>query len=451
MNIEISKLSIQGLWGIYDFCVEIKENTLIIVGENGTGKSTVLEIFYYYVSGDWRRLLDYDFYSIELLIGGVRYELKHDEIDEMMPSYEIDLGKWRFSSSFTLKINDILQKYNVNDLVHDMGLIRRIALKKKIPYQLLSMYLKKMARPCEDTEEANLFAIQKNNFSKAVNFDPIFLPTYRRIEKRLDSILRLNEESHSAVKNHLKEHPIVNFGMEDVQDRLTTLTKKLGEDFRIKLHTLTTSFFKEAIREHFTASKGSLHKFNTDTIEATLRRVDDRVLSDYDKQKLEKDIYNMKNKKRLSLHDKVKLSFFDGIYRAYSEQIKEEERIYSYINLCNKYLVNKDIVFDNENFVINIFTDGKRQIDFDNLSSGEKQVVSLFTNLFFYENEFVVFIDEPELSLSVPWQESFLVDIRNLSHCAGVFSVTHSPFIFDNELSSYVVSAEECMVEREND
>lgn len=76
------------------------------------------------------------------------------------------------------------------------------------------------------------------------------------------------------------------------------------------------------------------------------------------------------------------------------------------------------------------------------LSSGEKQIVSLFSHLYLsgQKNSFVI-IDEPELSLSVPWQKRLLPDILN--KCNGFIAVTHSPFIFDNELRTYVHSLEE--------
>src|SRR5208337_1482539 len=49
-------------------------------------------------------------------------------------------------------------------------------------------------------------------------------------------------------------------------------------------------------------------------------------------------------------------------------------------------------------------------------------------------DRFFVLIDEPELSLSVPWQRRFLLDIRKASFCAGLVAATHLPFIYDNEL-----------------
>jgi predicted ATPase len=56
------------------------------------------------------------------------------------------------------------------------------------------------------------------------------------------------------------------------------------------------------------------------------------------------------------------------------------------------------------------------------------------------KEKFFVLIDEPELSLSVPWQRRFLKDIRNGGFCSGLIAVTHSPFIYDNDLKPYAHS-----------
>jgi hypothetical protein len=52
-------------------------------------------------------------------------------------------------------------------------------------------------------------------------------------------------------------------------------------------------------------------------------------------------------------------------------------------------------------------------------------------------------IDEPERSLSVPWQKEFLVDMLRTGYGSALFAVTHSPFIYENELDSYARSVEE--------
>ena len=87
------------------------------------------------------------------------------------------------------------------------------------------------------------------------------------------------------------------------------------------------------------------------------------------------------------------------------------------------------------------------KINFQDLSSGEKQIVSLFSHLFLDDNDSVfVFIDEPELSLSVDWQKSLLPDIATSPKFSGLLATTHSPFVFDNELESAVHGINEFLI-----
>jgi predicted ATPase len=79
-------------------------------------------------------------------------------------------------------------------------------------------------------------------------------------------------------------------------------------------------------------------------------------------------------------------------------------------------------------------------VDLSKLSSGEKQIVSLFSKLYFEEfNNLFILFDEPELSLSIEWQKQLLPDIVKSQQCSFLLAVTHSPFIFKNELEKYAI------------
>ncbi|PYE27967.1 putative AbiEii toxin of type IV toxin-antitoxin system [Paraburkholderia silvatlantica] len=82
----------------------------------------------------------------------------------------------------------------------------------------------------------------------------------------------------------------------------------------------------------------------------------------------------------------------------------------------------------------------KRNVPLESLSSGEKQMISLFSRLYLYPGEKIILIDEPELSLSIDWQRKILPDIVNAPTSAQVIAITHSPFIFENELDPYARS-----------
>jgi predicted ATP-dependent endonuclease of OLD family len=72
--------------------------------------------------------------------------------------------------------------------------------------------------------------------------------------------------------------------------------------------------------------------------------------------------------------------------------------------------------------------------DIDNLSSGEKQILILFTYIKFNEKLGKLFIiDEPELSLHPKWQENFLSGIQSILPVnTQLIFATHSPSIVGN-------------------
>jgi predicted ATPase len=49
----------------------------------------------------------------------------------------------------------------------------------------------------------------------------------------------------------------------------------------------------------------------------------------------------------------------------------------------------------------------------------------------------IVLIDEPELSLSIDWQKRLLTDVISAPSCEQLLAITHSPFIFENELDPF--------------
>jgi predicted ATPase len=75
----------------------------------------------------------------------------------------------------------------------------------------------------------------------------------------------------------------------------------------------------------------------------------------------------------------------------------------------------------------------KKPIDFAKLSSGEKQIISLFSRLHLEPGKpLALLFDEPELSLSIEWQRMLIPDIVASGRCKFLLATTHSPFVFEN-------------------
>ncbi len=66
MPAKIDQFKIKGLHGYKTFDLRLRDNTLILVGENGSGKTTVLRLLFYLLSGQWLYLAQYDFQELLL-------------------------------------------------------------------------------------------------------------------------------------------------------------------------------------------------------------------------------------------------------------------------------------------------------------------------------------------------------------------------------------------------
>ncbi len=65
----IDKIFILGLWKERNYRIEFVDGSLIIVGENGSGKTTILRVIYNVLSRNWLQLFEEDFEEIELRAG----------------------------------------------------------------------------------------------------------------------------------------------------------------------------------------------------------------------------------------------------------------------------------------------------------------------------------------------------------------------------------------------
>ncbi len=111
-----------------------------------------------------------------------------------------------------------------------------------------------------------------------------------------------------------------------------------------------------------------------------------------------------------------------------------------FTEVCNKYLVNKQFKYDESMLQVDIVSvdDDVTPIGIDDLSSGEKQIVSIFSKVYLgLSTPSILIIDEPEISLSIEWQKQFLKDIYDSHKINLLIATTHSPFIFKNEFRDF--------------
>ena len=120
------------------------------------------------------------------------------------------------------------------------------------------------------------------------------------------------------------------------------------------------------------------------------------------------------------------------IVNNYKKISNSEKRIEIFVDVCNKYLMYKKLNYDPKKIILNIVTHNGKEIELEQLSSGEKQLISVFSKVILEEKKkLIVLFDEPELSLSLNWQKKFIYDLSKVDRCDLIIAMTHSPFIFD--------------------
>ncbi len=113
--------------------------------------------------------------------------------------------------------------------------------------------------------------------------------------------------------------------------------------------------------------------------------------------------------------------------------------------IVNSMFSGKELHFDQRN-IPTIHLSRGDQTRIDTLSSGEKQLFILLGEALLQEGRPVVFIsDEPELSLHVAWQSVLFENVRRLNPSCQIICATHSPDIV-GPFQNRIIQVEDCFL-----
>lgn len=314
-----------------------------------------------------------------------------------------------------------------------------------MPYEYISEIINKdvVNTLYEITQKIN------NNFPAQI----LYLPTYRRIEEQLQNIFPEVDietwEKKKGIINNEKVIELVEFGMNDVRKLVDDEIDMLRSSSQARQNKLTLGYLGEIVSKAYERSESykKIRELKDEEIKEVLARIDSSILSEKRKHQLLGIINDFRATNKHSYPGQVKIicHYFMQLWEFNNEIKNAESNIRAFEQTANRYLVNNTIIYNSENYSCDVFNilnyseEKMAKIKFQDLSSGEKQIVSLFSHLYLDKNEKVfVFIDEPELSLSVDWQKTFLPDIVKSPKFVGLLATTHSPFVFDNDLENSV-------------
>ena len=292
-----TKFEIADLFGTKNISLTLSENAIILVGPNGIGKSSVANIFYFFISRQWSRLLEYSFSKISIEIDGKTIVARRDDITGFD-----DLRKWidRIPS-------DTKGSRHIAKLI-ETGELEAFAAKDRMPMAVRARYAQLLDTTPEDVSmfhrylqrrldgglsEGELFRAPvrelEAKLASVLTTRILYLPTYRRIEKELKEIFPDFEERYRAhtrmdatfrsgrSADHYVE--LVSFGMEDVKTCLKLKMQELRDYSLSQYNDLSALYLRDVI--HGRADKYEAKDINSltdENISAILDRVSEAAL-----------------------------------------------------------------------------------------------------------------------------------------------------------------------------
>ena len=372
----IKEVKIKGLFNKYDVHIKFNNDGLLIVSSrNGKGKTTILNIIYYILSYNLSDLYRYDFDFIEVIFeNNPLIKIDRDSLIPNINSIKTTISR---SSLFNILKNSVDVKHNelLDVLYH-----------KAIGYETI-----KQNKYLDDLLENNYipkFVLDEfKNFSNSYKLD-------------VDAF-----SYHSSITKKIKYY--LNSYNTDVI-YLPTF-RRIENSFKVfKFSTELSLNFKKT---DLIGTSESLVNFGMNDIYEGLKKYNDEMKyhllesfiarEEYERNAHQESFYNL------------------------------DSKMEKFIRVCNKYLINKK-VFSSDYRTI-IIDESNNELDWEMLSSGEKQIVSIFYNTHLRNKKFILLMDEPEISLSIEWQETLVEDIQSSNNCLSALIMTHSPFIFSNE------------------
>ncbi|OZS41358.1 hypothetical protein ASV53_24175, partial [Photobacterium sanguinicancri] len=203
----------------------------------------------------------------------------------------------------------------------------------------------------------------------------LYFPTYRRVEedlKNLEIDIDLDEEFEFEVKDN-SEIPI-QFGMKDVKDRFEEIKSEVARLSSKGLNTLSAEILRQLVRGDFT-DKPDVSNISESDVKVVIGRLGE-MFDEEDKAR----ILNAVESGIYPESDNMLVYFLSKLVEVYEEQKEIDSYTDKFTTVCNKYLEQTELVYDKSNIEIYINSKkSKKEIDLNALSSGEQQIVSLFS------------------------------------------------------------------------
>lgn len=419
-NFYLETASISGFWGSRSVEAEFFEDCSIFIGPNGSGKTTFIEILRACLAVDLNQLARLDFMSCQIRLrsqdGAVRtVQVERGQSESRLLDFTYKISKRVFPlRTFAVSDRD-RYPYSVTKR-HDLAV-------ERVRQQISSLVGLSSISVNRANLEADLGRRSEPGFGEwgnAVDF------ALNQIIKRLLQYRMRLFDTQAQIQRSLREEVLLSLIEPEEGEQELNFSFFESEKERKRLsENLRRTFLRLGVsRKDLNKKVGSYVDDITQRVEKTKRffeKVQDEFEDPNSVQHLLADLMGERYQIIQSVTSRTLES--DGQIEKLYEPIRQFEEI------VNRFFDQKKISLSPSGFSV-LGQPENREIALEHLSSGEKQLLILLTEVFLQRRQKFVFItDEPELSLHIEWQGELLDSIRTLNPNAQIIIATHSPEI----------------------
>lgn len=410
----IAHVDVEGFWGKFNASTDFRHDVSILIGKNGTGKTTFMDMLQAVLRVDLSQLysLEFDRISIKLKKGNRQRTISVlKEKDAERPFDVITYKIGRHSYNLALHPRDI-DRYRVSNYPLKVG-ERYFEVKQEIDtiVNIASLSVHRISSD-EFGDEEDSFRISRKRSER-----PVVDRRLDKLSKELTTYQLSLAEKEKEVSAQFQKNVLISMLYDEQFDTLDlheAANTELLQEKRLlkKAYKELGAADEEKINRHFVALEKSLF-----------------AVREFLNKEIDSDV-------PLDINNIVSLPLFKRTRHIIELSLKAEKEkqeisrpIRQFLEIASDFMVDKELAINPATGTLRVNKYG-RPIQLLDLSSGEKQLLILLIETLLQKNEFFIFLaDEPEISLHIEWQEKIISSIRKLNASSQIIVATHSPEI----------------------